>query len=184
MIFHPVGVDGAFLIEPEPHGDERGRFSRVWCAREFADHGITATWEQANSGFSVRRWTLRGLHVQLPPASEAKLVRCTRGSIFDVIVDVRDESPTRFRWFGVEIGEDDARSVYIPEGCAHGYLTLRDASEVSYLTSAAYAPASERGVHYADPLIGIEWPGTPQVISHRDANWPMLDPTRTGRDWP
>lgn len=175
MIFRATGIEGAFLVEPEPRSDDRGRFLRVWCASEFADHGIDTTWVQANAGFSTRRGTLRGLHVQLPPAAEAKLVRCTRGALFDVVVDVREHSSTRHRWFGTELTEDDGRSVYVPEGCAHGYLTLRDATELAYLTSAFYAPDLERGVHYRDPLIQIEWPDTPTVISDRDAAWPWLE---------
>ncbi len=174
MIFHENGIEGSFLVEPEPHGDDRGRFARVWCATEFADHGIDAAWVQANTGFSTRRGTLRGLHYQLPPAAEAKLVRCTRGALFDVVVDVRDRSQTRHSWFGTELTEDNGRSVFVPEGCAHGYLTLADATELAYLTSAVYTPELERGVRFDDPLLRIAWPGAPTVISERDAGWPGL----------
>jgi dTDP-4-dehydrorhamnose 3,5-epimerase len=175
LTFDETCIEGAFIVEPEPRGDQRGRFARVWCAAEFADHGIHATWVQANAGFSTKRGTLRGLHFQLAPAAEAKLVRCTRGALFDVVVDMREDSPTRHRWFGAELTEDNSRSVYMPEGCAHGYLTLRPATELSYLTSASYAPELERGVRYDDPLLQIAWPAEPDVISERDAAWQWLD---------
>jgi dTDP-4-dehydrorhamnose 3,5-epimerase len=174
VIFHENGIEGSFLVQSEPHGDDRGSFARVWCATEFAAHGIDASWAQANAGFSTRRGTLRGLHFQLPPAAEAKLVRCTRGALFDVVVDVREGSPTRHTWFGAELTENNGRSMFIPEGCAHGYLTLTDATELSYLTSAVYTPELERGVRFDDPLLQIAWPETPSVISNRDAAWPWL----------
>jgi dTDP-4-dehydrorhamnose 3,5-epimerase len=174
VIFRRTPISGAFLVETEPYEDERGRFARVFCAGEFAEHGLETSYVQANSGFSVARATLRGLHYQLPPYAETKLVRCTRGAVFDVIADLRTGSPSHFQWFGVELEPDSGLSVYVPQGCAHGYVTLADATEVSYLTSASYAPELERGVHFADPTLAIEWPLTPAVVSDRDSSWPFL----------
>jgi dTDP-4-dehydrorhamnose 3,5-epimerase len=177
MRFRDTPIPGAHLVELEPRADDRGAFTRTFCAVEYAQQGLVSAFVQANSGFSVARGTLRGLHFQLPPHAEAKTVRCVRGAVYDVIVDARPESPAHLAWYGVELREGEPFLVYVPEGCAHGYLTLEDETEVAYQTSAAYAPDAERGIHYADPAVGIEWPGPILVVSERDRAWPFLDPT-------
>jgi dTDP-4-dehydrorhamnose 3,5-epimerase len=184
MIFTRTAIEGSFLIDPEPHTDERGSFARVWCRKEFMDHGIEVEWLQANAATSRLAGTLRGLHYQPAPAHEAKLVRCSRGALFDVVVDVREHSPSRFAWFGVELADASGRSVYVPAGCAHGYLTLRDDTEITYFTSAFYVAGKEHGICFDDPLLRIEWPGQPTVIAERDRCWPKLqgaNPTGDGR---
>ena len=148
---------------------------RAWCKHEFANHGIDFTPMQANMGLSLQRGTIRGLHYQLAPALEAKLVRCTRGSIYDVVVDLRTGSPTRGLWYGLELSADNGRMFYVPEGCAHGCQSMRDNSEIHYMTSAFYAPKQARGIRYDDPAIGIRWPLPVSVISAQDRNWPLID---------
>ncbi len=173
MRFTETDIDGAFLLELEPHEDERGFFARAFDRDAFARRGLATEYVQANIGFSARRGVLRGLHYQLAPHAEAKLVRCTRGAIFDVIVDLRPESPTYRRWHGEELSADNRRAVYLPAGCAHGYLALADSSEVFYQASSAYMPSAERGVRWDDPAFGVRWPieGAPSV-SEKDASWP------------
>jgi dTDP-4-dehydrorhamnose 3,5-epimerase len=175
MKFSKCDVAGAWVIDPTPHPDERGRFMRAWCKHEFANHGIDFTPMQANMGLSLQRGTIRGLHYQLAPALEAKLVRCTRGSIYDVVVDLRTGSPTRGLWYGLELSADNGRMFYVPEGCAHGCQSMRDNSEIHYMTSAFYAPKQARGIRYDDPAIGIRWPLPVSVISAQDRNWPLID---------
>lgn len=177
MKFNPTAIEGVYVIEIEPRRDERGFFGRAWCRREFEEHGLNPTVAQVNVGVSDRRGTLRGLHYQAPPHAEAKLVRVTRGAAFDVAVDLRPSSPTYTRWVGVELSESNLKMLYIPEGCAHGYLTLVDDTELVYQTSAFYEPAAERGANYADPAFGIEWPAPVEVISEKDRRWPWLDGT-------
>lgn len=162
------------MIEPEPHRDERGYFVRAWCRNEFAERGIDFSPVQANMGFSRRRGTIRGLHHQIAPALEAKLVRCTRGSVFDVLVDLRPASPTYRRWFGTQLSADNGCMLYVPEGCAHGCQSLQDDAEIYYLTSAAYAPNAARGVRFDDPAISIAWPLPPVAVSPQDRAWPLL----------
>jgi dTDP-4-dehydrorhamnose 3,5-epimerase len=176
MRFTETKVAGAFLIEPEPIADERGFFARTWCREEFAEHGLNPALAQANVSFSHRRGTLRGMHLQDPPHAEAKLVRCTRGAIFDVAVDLRRDSPTYLAWSGAELTDANRSMLYVPEGCAHGFLTLADATEVAYQMSAPYAPAAARGVRWDDPAFGIEWPGEVLVINERDRRYPDFDP--------
>lgn len=147
---------------------------RAWCQREFSEHGIEFTPLQANMGLSVRRGTIRGLHYQTEPALEAKLVRCTRGAIFDVVVDLRPTSPTYRVWYGSTLSADNARMVFVPEGCAHGCQALEDMSEIHYLTSAFYSPNDVRGLRYDDPAIGIAWPLEVSEVSEQDRNWPLL----------
>ena len=149
-------VAGAGVVEPTPHQDARGRFMRAWCLRDFADRGIAFTPLQANMSRSAHKGTIRGLHHQAAPALEAKLVRCTRGSIFDVVVDLRPDSPTYRSWHGCELSAENGRMLYVPEGCAHGCQSLLDDTEVHYMTSAFYAPAEVRGLRYDDPAIGID----------------------------
>jgi len=177
MHFRPASISGSWLIDPSPHKDDRGRFLRAWCREEFAAHGIDFTPLQANMGLSARAGTVRGLHYQAEPHAEAKLIRCTRGSIFDVVVDLREGSPTRGCWFGAELSADNARMVYVPPLCAHGYQTLSDDAEIYYLTSAIFAPGSVRGVRPDDSSIGIEWPRPIVAISDQDRSWPLRGET-------
>lgn len=174
MRFIETPIAGAWLVEPEPRGDERGFFSRLWCRDELAARGLNGNFVQCNNSFSRSRGTLRGLHYQAPPHAEAKLVSCVRGRIFDVIVDLRGDSPTCRRWFGRELTQDNRLMIYVPEGCAHGYLTLEDASEVTYPVTAPYHASLERGLRWDDPAIGIEWPISPSVLSPKDREWPGL----------
>jgi dTDP-4-dehydrorhamnose 3,5-epimerase len=174
MIFTAGSVAGSFLIDVEQRTDERGFFGRSWCQDEFARHQLTTHIAQINIGVSSKRGTLRGMHYQEAPYAEAKVVRCTRGAIFDVAVDLRPASPTFRKWFGAELTERNFRTLYVPEGCAHGYLTLEPDSEVQYLTSCAYAPAAARGIRFDDPAFGIQWPGPAEVISAADRNWPLF----------
>lgn len=177
MIFSETPIAGAWLIDLEPRGDERGFFARVWCERELNDRGLVSRFVQCNNAFSRRKGTLRGLHYQVEPHAEVKLMRCIRGAVFDVIVDVRPLSPTYLRWFGVELTADNRRMLYVPEGCAHGYQTLTDDSEVLYPVSAAFAPDAERGIRWNDPLFAIEWPGeVSPLVSEKDRRWPDFVP--------
>jgi dTDP-4-dehydrorhamnose 3,5-epimerase len=172
MRFTETRVQGAWVLEPEPIVDERGFFGRLWCAREIQAHGLNSTIRQTNIGFSQRRGTLRGLHLQRAPHAEVKLVRCTRGAVFDVVVDLRPDSPTFCHWHGVELTPDNRRALYVPEGCATGYLTLTDVAEIYYHTSAFYAPDTASGVRFDDPAFGIDWPAPVTVISPADRSWP------------
>jgi dTDP-4-dehydrorhamnose 3,5-epimerase len=172
MRFIAVPVTGAFVIEPERHEDERGFFARSWCREEFLEHGLNPTLEQCNISFNRKKGTLRGMHYQASPHEEAKLVRCTTGSIYDVLIDLRSLSPTFKRHWGTVLGAEDRRMLYIPEGCAHGFLTLEDATEVFYQMTARYHADSARGIRWNDPVFGIEWPGEINVMSDRDRAFP------------
>ncbi len=172
MKFLPTKVDGAFVIEPEPIADDRGFFSRLWCERELAEQGLVTNVRQTNVGFSVCQGTLRGLHYQQSPHREVKLLRCTRGWVFDVVVDLRPQSPSYLQWAGVELSADNHLALYVPEGCATGYLTLTDDAEVYYHTSEFFAPESATGVRWDDPAFAIDWPAEPRVISPQDREWP------------
>ena len=177
MIFTPTELEGAFVVDLEPIEDERGFFARAWDRVEFAERGLSTELAQCNLSFNHRRGTLRGMHFQVEPHAEAKLVRCTRGAIYDVVVDLRPDSPTRTRWLGVELSGDNRRMLYVPEGFAHGYQTLVDETETYYHVSAFYAPAAERGVRWDDPAFGIEWPDPdPPVMSEKDRAWPDYEP--------
>jgi dTDP-4-dehydrorhamnose 3,5-epimerase len=178
MIFKPTKLAGAHVIELERRGDERGYFARTFCEREFAEHGLPARYPQCNTSFNRSAGTLRGMHFQAAPQREAKLVRCTRGGIYDVIVDLRVDSPTRFEWIGVELTEDNGTALFIPEGFAHGFLTRTDATEVFYHMSDFHRPEGARGVRWDDPRFSIRWPMAPSVISERDATYPDFDPAR------
>jgi len=175
MKFSKCPVAGAWLIDPTPHTDDRGRFMRAWCRQEFAEAGVEFTPVQANMGLSKHKGTMRGLHYQVAPALEAKLVRCTRGAIFDVAVDMRPESPTYRRWYGETLSADNGRMLLVPEGCAHGALSLEDDTEIYYLTSATYAPKCVRGLRFDDPAIGIRWPIDVGVVSAQDRQWPLIE---------
>lgn len=176
MRFVDLAIAGAWTIDPEPHTDERGRFMRAWCVREFRDHGIDFVPVQSNMGYSRRKGTLRGLHYQVAPAIEAKLVRCTRGSVFDVLVDLRGGSPTFGQWFGTELSAANGRMLYVPPLCAHGYQTLDDDTEILYMASACFAPEASRGLRYDDPTVAIRWPLQPTALSDQDQRWPHLEP--------
>jgi dTDP-4-dehydrorhamnose 3,5-epimerase len=162
------------MIESSFREDERGRFFRVWCLHEFEEHGIRFTPLQANMGFNLRKGTVRGLHYQVEPALEAKLVRCTRGTMFDVVVDLRPDSRTFGHWHGVELSAENGCMLYVPEHCGHGYQTLQDDTEVHYMTSQVYKPGAARGVRFDDPAFGIRWPLAPTVVSEQDRNWPLV----------
>lgn len=165
-------MKGAYLIDMERKEDHRGFFARSWCRKEFEEHGLNPDLAQINLGFSVKKGTLRGMHYQVAPHTEAKVVRCTSGAIYDVIIDLRPDSETHKQWFGVELTSMNRRMVYVPEGYAHGYQTLAGDTEMYYLTSVAYAGNSARGCRYNDPAFGIEWPLPVECLSSADAGWP------------
>ena len=171
MKFAATALAGAFIIDIERLPDERGFFARTFCRDEFAAHGLRTEFVQSNTTFNQRRGTLRGMHFQREPHAEAKLVRCTRGAIYDVIVDLRPESPSYCRWVAVELTADNERILYVPEGVAHGFQTLADASEVFYQMAAMYRPESSAGVRWNDPAFAIRWPLAASVISARDAGY-------------
>jgi dTDP-4-dehydrorhamnose 3,5-epimerase len=179
MHFTKTGVADAWIVDPSPHRDDRGRFMRAWCSREFEEHGIHFLPLQANMGFSVSRGTIRGMHYQVAPALEAKLVRCTRGSAFDVAVDLRPESSSYGQWTGVELSAENGRMLYVPEHCAHGFESLEDNTEVLYMTSAFYTPEAVRGVRFDDPAFDIQWPVAATVVSEQDRNWPLFEKERS-----
>lgn len=172
MKFTPATIGGAWIIDMERHEDERGWFARTWCAEEFAKHGLNPNLPQCSASFNQRRGTLRGMHFQVAPHEEAKLVRCTRGAIFDVAVDLRVLSPSFKQWVGVELTQDNGRAFYIPEGCAHGFQTLEDNTELLYMISAAHSAKHSQGVRWNDPLIAISWP-LPEcaIINDRDLSF-------------
>jgi dTDP-4-dehydrorhamnose 3,5-epimerase len=172
MIWRESQIPGAFSIQIEPLGDERGFFARSWCQREFEANGLDGRIVQCNISFNTRKGTLRGMHYQAAPFEEAKLVRCTRGAIYDVVVDLRPGSPTFRRWVGFTLTALNREMVYIPKGCAHGFLTLEDETEVFYQMSQFYHPESARGVRWNDPAFNIVWPGAVEVISERDRTYP------------
>lgn len=174
MRFAPTSIDGVLVLELEARGDERGSFMRTFCAKEFAAAGMDFAVVQANVSVNVERHTLRGMHLQRAPYGEAKIVSCLRGRIFDVAVDLRPESPTYLKWEGVELGADIPRAFYLAEGIAHGFLTLEPDSLVHYLMGAEYVADAATGVRWDDPVVGIEWPAPPQVISDRDRAFPLI----------
>jgi len=174
MTFNETPILGAWGINPTPRNDERGRFMRAWCSREFDEHRIHFVPVQANMGFSFRKGTTRGMHFQVHPAPEAKLIRCTRGSMFDVALDLRRDSQTFGKWFGTELTADNGHMLYVPEGCAHGYQTLEDNTEMYYMTSAFYTAEAARGVRFDDPAFGIAWPLRAAIVSEQDRNWPLF----------
>jgi dTDP-4-dehydrorhamnose 3,5-epimerase len=174
MIFKETKVRGAFVLEVEKAEDERGFFARSWCQKEFQMHSLVSHLVQANISFNKKKGTLRGLHYQAPPYGEAKVVRCTRGAIFDVLIDLRPESATFKQWVGVELTADNYRMLYAPENSAHGYITLEDNTEVTYLVSQIYRRDFEQGVRYDDPAFRVRWPIEVQVISQKDRSWPYV----------
>lgn len=178
MKLHDTPISGLKLVEFQVHADARGHFMRTFCARELARHGLQANVAQANSSFNHRRGTIRGMHFQLPPAAESKLVRCTRGAVEDIVVDLRPESPTFLKLFAVELTPDSGLSLYVPERFAHGYRTLEDCTEVSYHVGEFYTPALERGLRFDDPLLKLPWLVDEAIVSDKDRSWPLLDPQR------
>jgi dTDP-4-dehydrorhamnose 3,5-epimerase len=176
MIFHQTDLSGVFIIEPELIEDERGFFACAWIASEFEQHGLNANLRQSNITLNARRGTVRGMHFQRKPHEEAKLTRCTRGGIYDVAIDLRPDSHTRYRWVGAELTSDNHRMLYVPEGFAHGYQTLTDDAEIFYQISEYYHPECAGGVRWNDPAFDIRWPLPVTVINERDANYPLLDP--------
>lgn len=173
MKFEPTPLKDAWVVSLAPIGDERGYFARAYCRKEFAAHGIDFEVVQCNTSFAKEAGTLRGLHYQDDPVPEPKFMRCVRGAMYDVIVDMRPESPTYLRHFGVELTQDNHRMLFVPARFAHGFLTLAPDTQSFYMTGGFYTPACERGVRYDDPLLGIEWPVAPTIVSEKDRNWPL-----------
>jgi len=180
MKFTDTKLKGAFIIDLEPHNDNRGFFARIFCQNELSDHGLNPTIAQENIAFNARRGTLRGMHFQYPPAAETKLVRATRGAILDIIVDLRPESPTYLDHIRVELTADNRRALYVPERFAHGYQVLEDNTETSYAVGEFYTPGSEGGLRYDDPRLGLVWPLPISEISTKDAAWAPLSEIEPG----
>ena len=176
MLFQETKLSGVFEIQIEPNTDERGFFARTWCQKEFGDHGLNANLVQCSISLNKRRSTLRGVHYQAAPFAETKVVRCTSGAIYDVVLDLREESLTYKQWFATVLSAENRCSLYIPEGCAHGFLTMTEKSEVLYQMSEFYHPEAARGVRWNDPTFQIAWPATVEVISERDRNYPDFEP--------
>ena len=172
MKFIETPLDGAYIIDIEAIEDERGSFARSWCQKEFAEHGLNSRIVQCNISFNKKRGTLRGMHFQVEPFAEVKLVRCTRGAIYDVIIDVRENSHSLKKWFAVELNESNQRMLYIPKGFAHGFQTLEDNTEVFYQMSEFYYPEYSRGVRWDDPFFSIKWPDGERIISKKDQEYP------------
>lgn len=178
MKFNDTPLQGAYTIELEKRGDDRGFFARLFCADEFSNQGIVSSYAQINNSLTSKRGTLRGMHYQLPPSAEVKVVRCIRGSLYDVIVDLRPDSSTYGEWFGETLSAENRLMMYVPKGFAHGFLTLEENTEAIYLVSDPYAPELERGIRFDDPEFGIEWPVAPEEVSQKDRSWPDFD-----REW-
>jgi dTDP-4-dehydrorhamnose 3,5-epimerase len=173
MIFSETALPGAYVIDLERIEDERGFFARAWCERELTEHGLETRIAQSNVSFNKHKGTLRGMHFQRPPHQETKLIRCIRGGLFDVIIDLRPDSTGYKRWMGVELTADNRRMLYVPRGFAHGFQTLEDDTEIFYMVSEFYTPEAEGGVRWDDPAFTVEWPlGPPTEISQKDQQWP------------
>ncbi|MCO5235537.1 MAG: dTDP-4-dehydrorhamnose 3,5-epimerase [Chitinophagaceae bacterium] len=180
MIFNAAKLPGAYTIEAEPFRDSRGFFTRTFCRNEFSAHGLETNFVQSNHSGNLGKGIIRGMHFQYPPHSEVKLVKCIRGAIFDVIVDVRSGSPTFLQWFGAELTDDNKRMMYIPRGFAHGFQSLSEYSELTYMVSAFYNKESEGGISYLDPSVNIEWPLPIGIVSDKDKAVPFVDDTFMG----
>lgn len=173
MIFERTAIPGAFLVGIEKYEDHRGFFARIWCNREFEENGIFEPPVQMNLSYNRKKHTLRGFHYQVAPYGEAKLLRCIRGAVHDVMVDMRPDSPSYLRHISVVLSDSNFRMLLVPKGCANAFLTLKDDTEVTYLVSQNYTPAAERGLRWNDPALGVEWPvKEPAIISEKDQNWP------------
>ncbi len=175
MKFEKIEIEGACLIRPELREDARGHFARLWCRDELVAQGLDPGLAQINTGFSPKTGTLRGLHLQLPPAAEVKIVRCTRGAVFDVLLDLRRASPTFRHWQGFRLTPADGAMLYIPRGCAHGYLTLEPDTELVYTASVPFSASAARGFHHADPAFAIRWPMPASMVSKADSEWPAFE---------
>jgi dTDP-4-dehydrorhamnose 3,5-epimerase len=175
MHFEPTSLDGVWIVTPDVFADDRGQFVLAWKPSEFAERGLETAIAQASTVLTHMRGSIRGMHYQAAPFEEAKVVRVTRGAIFDVAIDLRPDSPTYLRWAGVELSDANRKIMYLPTGCAHGYQTLTDNSEVFYFVSAPYSPPHQRGVRWDDPAFGIAWPLAPTRINERDATYPDVD---------
>jgi dTDP-4-dehydrorhamnose 3,5-epimerase len=184
VTFEELAIPGVFAIDAEPAVDERGLFVRTFDRSAFAERGLELGVAQASVSYNTRRGTLRGLHLQVPPHEEAKLVRCVSGSAFDVVVDLRSGSPTQLRWLWVELSAERRNAIYIPPGLAHGFLTLEDRCELEYLISVPHEPAAAVGVRWDDPAVSVEWPFPPTVLSERDEAFPDLDISRVRDEGP
>ena len=182
MKFVPTPLHGAHTIELEKRGDDRGFFARMFCRTEFSDAKLVPDFVQMNNSLSAKKGTLRGLHYQLAPSAEVKVIRCVRGALWDAIIDIRPDSPTFGKWFGAELTAENRRLMYAPRGFAHAILTLADDTEALYLVSDYYAPKEERGIRYNDPKFGVQWPIEPVEISDKDRNWPDFDPEFHGTE--
>ena len=176
MIFNSTPLTGAYLIDLEKRGDERGFFARAFCAQEFSAQNLVSQFVQVNNSLSAERGTLRGMHYQLQPRAETKIVRCVRGALYDLILDLRADSPTFGQSFGAELTADNRRMMYVPKGFAHGFLTLAEDTEAFYFVDEFYSPELERGVRYNDPKFDLRWPEPPKVISDKDKNHRDFDP--------
>lgn len=174
MKFRETDIPGAWVIGMDKREDERGYFARVWCANELHSLGLNAGLSQVNTALSLRAGTLRGMHFQMASHAEVKIVRCLRGAVFDVVLDLRRRSPTFRQWFGLALTPDSGEMLYIPKGCAHGYLTQADNTELLYFTSHSYVANAANGVRHDDPAFGIQWPGAINVISQADRSWPTF----------
>ncbi|HMJ24674.1 MAG TPA: dTDP-4-dehydrorhamnose 3,5-epimerase [Pyrinomonadaceae bacterium] len=177
MIFTETALPGAFIVEPELIKDERGFFTRLWSEEEFAEHGLETRLVQCNASFNIKKGTLRGMHFQMAPYAQAKLVSCLRGSVYDVIIDLRRESPTFKKWVGVQLSASNRLMLYVPKGLAHGFQTLEDETEVFYQMSEVYSVEHVAGVRWNDPAFAIQWPADERTIIHRDATYPDFSET-------
>ncbi|CAN0604140.1 unnamed protein product, partial [Ectocarpus sp. 12 AP-2014] len=174
VIFTQTSLPGAFVIDQERRGDARGFFARTFCAEEFAAHGLATQFVQANTSLSADAGTLRGLHFQRAPAEEAKLMRCVAGAMWDVIVDIREDSPTYLQSFGAELSAQNGRQLYVPKGFAHGFLTLEPNTMAAYMVDEYYTPGVEEGFRFDDPALAIDWPHAASVVSDKDRTWPLI----------
>jgi dTDP-4-dehydrorhamnose 3,5-epimerase len=172
MKFTEIKLKGAFIVEIEKLSDERGFFARSWCQKEFEAHGLNSNLVQANVSFNFKKGTLRGMHYQIEPYQESKLIRCTRGAIYDVIIDLRTDSPTYKQWAGVELTADNYTMFFVPQDFAHGFQTLADETEITYQVSQFYTPGSEKGIRFDDLAFNIQWPQAATIISDKDRTWP------------
>ena len=184
MIFTETTLQGAFIIDLDKRPDHRGFFARTFCGEEFEAHGLKPVVAQCNTSYNYKKGTLRGMHYQIPPVAETKLVRCVRGAIYDVIIDMRPESPTFLSYVGVELSAENHRALYVPEMFAHGYQALTNDSEVVYQVGEFYQPGYERGLRYDDPFFSIKWPIEVTEISQKDSNWPLLRMMSVGSGYP
>ncbi len=175
MIFTELPLKGAFLVEIKKISDDRGFFGRAWCKNEFEEHGMNGDIKQINTSLTLKKGTIRGMHYQVDPYKETKFIRCTRGSIYDVIIDLRPDSPTFMKWIGNELSQDNYKMVYVPGNFAHGFISLEDNSEVYYPVTEFYTPGAERGIRWNDPAFNIQWPVAADIVSEKDASHPDFD---------